>query len=139
MENITEPRPSLRATAHCINLQVPEQVHLLCKLLDVELSGVLQRFINDLGHDLYGTNGSSERWQAIDYFMESGYGLHYYNEHDIHQMFYELEQLRNRWAGGDQAAENNYAAYRVRYLMQWYWAWLEKRRPGTMTQALELL
>jgi len=49
MDNITEARPSLRATAHCINLQVPEQVHLLCKLLGVELSGVLQRFINDPG------------------------------------------------------------------------------------------
>ncbi|WP_212003251.1 hypothetical protein [Chitinophaga sp. HK235] len=59
-------------------LQVPEQVRLLCELLDAYLSRVLQVFINDLGHDLYGTNGSNERWMAIDYFTHCGYGLHLY-------------------------------------------------------------
>lgn len=134
-----ENKPRLRSSEHCYSLQVPEQVHLLCKLLDLDLCGVLQRFINDLGHDLYGTHGSSERWMAIDYFKQCGYGLHLYEEDDIHKMFYELEQLRNRWKGGSQSAETAYTAYRQRYLICWFRSWADKRSPGSITQALESL
>src|SRR5688572_26224148 len=100
-------------------LQVPEEVRLLCQLLDVDLSRVLQAFINDLGHELYGVNGSNERWQAIEYFMNCRYGLHQFKDDELHQMFYELEQLRNRWRTGSQAAEKTYRAYRDRYLSCW--------------------
>ena len=102
-------------------LQVPEQVRLLCELLDVDLSRVLQVFINDLGHDL------------------CGYGLHLFEDDELHQMFYELEQLRNRWCNGSQEAERKYAVYREKYLSCWFNTWQIKRCPGTMTQALEML
>ena len=120
-------------------LQVPEQVRLLCELLDVDLSRVLQVFINDLGHDLYGANSSNERWMAIDYFTHCGYGLHLFEDDELHQMFYELEQLRNRWCNGSQEAERKYAVYREKYLSCWFNTWQIKRCPGTMTQALEML
>ncbi len=135
MENKTQ----LQRGEESYALQVPEQVHLLCELLDVDLSRVLQVFINDLGHDLYGGNGSNERWMAIDYFMNCGYGLHLFENEELHQMFYELEQLRNRWCNGSQEAEKKDAAYRDKFLSCWFNTWLKKRSPGTMTQALELL
>lgn len=61
-----------------IELNIPQQLQMLCELLETTPQKVLQSFIDDVSLEA-GSNGSDERRMAVEYFMRVGYGMHRYD------------------------------------------------------------
>jgi len=107
-----------------IELQIPEQLKLLCELLDTTPQAVLQTFINDVSLAV-NSSGSDERSQATGYFMRCGHGMHRYEYEQVEQMFDGLNWLR--W----QQYEKKGAAFRKlqkQFLQAWFNEWKAKQK-----------
>jgi hypothetical protein len=107
-----------------ITLNVPEQLQMLCGLLDTTPQQILQGFINDMSLEV-GSNGSDERRIAVEYFLRCGYGTHRYDYEEIELMFDGLNWLR--W----QQYEKKGAAFKAlqkKFLKQWFNEWKAKQK-----------
>lgn len=107
-----------------IELQIPRQLELLCKLLETTPQQVLQAFINNVSLEV-NSSGSDERWMAVEYFMRVGYGMHRYEYEELEQMFDGLNWLR--W----QQYEKKGAAFKTlqkEFLKEWFNEWKAKQK-----------
>ena len=105
-----------------IELNIPQQLQMLCELLETTPQAVLQGFINDLSLEV-NSSGSDERRMAVEYFMRVGYGTHRYEWEQVEQMFDGLNWLRRQWAGNDAEKEKQYQQQRKAFLKQWFKEW----------------
>jgi hypothetical protein len=105
-----------------IELEIPQQLQMLCELLETTPQAVLQAFINDVSLEV-NSSGSDEREQAVSYFMRCGHGMHRYGFDEVEQMFDGLNWLR--W----QQYEKKGAAFKAlqkQFLNEWYAEWKAK-------------
>lgn len=109
-----------------IELNIPQQLQMLCELLETTPQQILQGFINDMSLEA-GSNGSDERRMAVEYFMRCGYGMHRYEFEEVEQMFDGLNWLR--W----QQYEKKGAAFKAlqkQFLKEWFNEWQAKMKSG---------
>ena len=107
-----------------IELNIPQQLQMLCELLETTPQQVLQVFINDVSLEV-NSSGSDERSQATCYFMRCGYGMHRYEFDQVEQMFDGLNWLR--W----QQYEKKGAAFKAlqkQFLKEWSAEWKAKMK-----------
>jgi len=107
-----------------ITLAIPEQLAMLCELLETTPAQVLQSFINDVSLEV-NSSGSDEGEQATSYFMRCGHGMHRYDFEQVEQMFEGLNWLR--W----QQYEKRGAAFKAlqsQFLKEWFAEWKSKQR-----------
>jgi len=109
-----------------IEVNIPQQLQMLCELLETTPPQVLQSFIGDLSLEVHGSNGSDERRMAVEYFMRVGYGMHRYEFDQVEQMFDGLNWLRCQWPGNDAEKEKQYLQERRKFLKQWLKEWKAK-------------
>lgn len=112
-----------------ITLNVPEQLQMLCELLETTPQQILQGFINDMSLEV-GSNGGDERRMAVEYFLRVGYGTHRYEWEQIETMFDGLNWIRWQWPGNDTEKEKQYQRQRRAFLKQWFREWKAKMKPG---------
>jgi len=102
-----------------IGLEIPQQLQMLCELLETTPQAILQAFINDVSLEV-NSSGSDERRMAVEYFMRCGYGMHRYEFEEVEQMFDGLNWLR--W----QQYEKKGAAFKAlqkQFLKEWFKEW----------------
>jgi len=107
-----------------ITLEIPEQLTMLCELLETTPQAVLQAFVNDVSLEV-NSSGSDEREQATSYFMRCGHGMHRYSFEQVEQMFEGLNWLR--W----QQYEKKGAAFNAlhrQFLKDWFAEWKTKQK-----------
>jgi hypothetical protein len=107
-----------------IELNIPQQLQMLCELLETTPQKILQGFIDDVSLEA-GSNGSDERRMAVEYFMRVGYGMHRYEFDEVEQMFDGLNWLR--W----QQYEKKGAAFKKlqqQFLKEWFNEWKTKMK-----------
>lgn len=107
-----------------IELQIPEQLRLLCQLLETTPQAILQAFINDVSLEV-NSSGGDEREQAVSYFMRCGHGMHRYDYEQVETMFDGLNWLR--W----QQYEKKGAAFKKlqhEFLKEWFAKWETERK-----------
>ena len=107
--------------------QIPEQLEMICDLLETTVQQILQAFINDLSHEI-NSSGSDERRMAWEYFMRVGYGMHRYDFDQVEQMFEEVNTLRFQWPGNDAEKEKEYRKQRKLFLKEWHKQWKSKAK-----------
>jgi len=108
-----------------IELKIPQQLQMLCELLETTPQAVLQAFINDVSLEV-NSSGSDERSEATGYFMRCGYGMHRYEFDQVEQMFDGLNWLRWQWHGNDEEKKKQYQQQRKTFLKQWFKEWKVK-------------
>ena len=110
-----------------ITLEIPEQLDLLCQLLEIAPEQVIQGFINDVSMST-GSNGSDERFMSADYFLRCGYGMHIFDYQQQEQMLNELNTIRYNFYlfGNKQMAA--YKRYRRKEIKDWYQRWNKIKR-----------
>jgi hypothetical protein len=107
-----------------IELQIPQQLEMLCELLETTPQQILQTFVNDVSLEV-NSSGSDEREQAVSYFMRCGHGMHRYEFDEVEQMFDGLNWLR--W----QQYEKKGAAFKAlqnQFLKEWFNEWKAKMK-----------
>lgn len=96
---------------------------MLCETLDITPQQVLQDFADNLSLDYRYTSGSDEREMAIAYFMRCGYGMPFFEYHEVESMFYELETIRWNYISYRNGLDKKYIEYRKKeyekLLKQW--------------------
>jgi len=76
----------------------------MCKLTDVTPDTVIDRFMNDLGQEIWKRReNDAVRQTLVDYFVLCGYGQKWYTEQEIRQMFRELDAIGSLWPENDPA------------------------------------
>ncbi len=111
---------------HTIELNIPQQLQMLCDLLETTPQAILQTFINDVSLEV-NSSGSDEREQAVSYFMRCGYGMHRYEFGQVQQMFDGLNWVR--FLQYEKRGET-YEMARQAFLKDWFKEWQEAQRPG---------
>jgi len=106
-----------------IELEIPQQLTLLCELLEITPQQILQGFVNDLSYEVHGSNGSDERRMAGEYFLRVGYGMDGYEWEQVEQMLLELDNLRKEWPGNSAEKEKEYQQTCRKYLDNWFKEW----------------
>ncbi len=109
-----------------ITFEIPDQLQLLCDLLDTTPGEILQGFINDVSLSV-NSGGSDERRMAVAYFKRVGYGMHRYEWEDIENMFDGLDWLRWQQYEKQGAA---FAALQQQFLKEWFTEWKAKMKSG---------
>ncbi len=107
-----------------MELKIPKQMELLCELLEITPTQLLQNFMDDVSLEV-GSSGSDERRMAVEYFMRVGYGMHLYEYSEVEEMFDGLNWLRY------QQYENKgtkYQALQKKFLKEWFTKWQAKRK-----------
>lgn len=105
---------------------LPVQFLLLCRLLQVEPRKVLYQFMCNLAHESYA-NGTEQKIAAKDYFMSCGYGLELYTDHEIEEIFDELDNIAALWPEGAPAKLLNlHTGWMNKYYRYWYKKWFWK-------------
>jgi len=112
-----------------MQVNIPEQLRLLCELLGTTPAQVMQGFINDVSQEV-NSNGSDERLLAVDYFLRVGYGMPQYEHEEVQRMFHDLNRLRWQWPGNDPQQQSKYQRQRKRFLKHWYNEWKSKCKSG---------
>jgi hypothetical protein len=107
-----------------IELNIPQQLQMLCELLETTPAQVLQSFINDVSLEV-NSSGSDEREQATSYFIRCGHGSHRYDYEQLETMFAGLNWLRY------QQYEKRGAAFKKlqdKFLKEWFAEWKAKQK-----------
>ncbi|MBS1597311.1 MAG: hypothetical protein JST75_03740 [Bacteroidetes bacterium] len=116
---------------HCnVGLTIPAPFLLLCKLMDVQPETLLNDFMDNLS--CASRNRDSRDYakeKLIDYFIEHGYGQHYYSVQDIRQMFREMDAVGLLFPkDGDDEMIDIYSAWREKNYEYWFNKWFIKPR-----------
>jgi hypothetical protein len=109
-----------------ITLNVPEQLQMLCELLETTPEQILQAFINDVSLEV-NSSGGDERRMAVEYFMRCSYGMHRYEFEEIEQMFDGLNWLR--WQQYEKKGKA-FKALQIQFLKEWFNEWKAKMKSG---------
>jgi hypothetical protein len=107
---------------------MPVQFHLLCKLMEVEPRQVIYDFMCNAGMEGYGL-GDKQRATAMEYFINCGYGQHFYSEDDIRKIFKEMESIGSLFPNnGKSKLITIHSSWRKKYYKYWYRKWFLKVR-----------
>ncbi|WP_256009590.1 hypothetical protein [Desertivirga xinjiangensis] len=83
-----------------LDLLVPSNLKMLCRLLDLKLETLLKDFMWRLSYMV--ASGTDEQCQAArDYFLSCGYGKNFYSEKQLQQIFRELDAKKQFWPDVD--------------------------------------
>lgn len=114
-----------------LQLAIPQQLLLLCKLMDVTPRQLLADFMQSLAGENPDHNiRNSAKEKLMDYFLEQRYGQEKYSREHIIDIFRELNAVTLLYPSG---AENSFidfhAQWRERYQAFWFNKWMGKVRP----------
>lgn len=113
-----------------IRFTLPWQFVYLCKLAEVPPDEVLDRFMNDLGHESWKRReNDAVREVLVNYFILCGYGQQWYSEQDVRQMFKELDAIGSLWPrDAKMKLIDLHAKWRNKYQRYWFRKWFRKPR-----------
>ncbi|MBS1598418.1 MAG: hypothetical protein JST75_09330 [Bacteroidetes bacterium] len=113
-----------------VRLDQPIQFMLICKLLQTEPMKILHDFmVNSSGDSWRRSDDDEQRSKAVEYFIQCGYGQHYYSEQDIRRMFEELHAIGSLWPETDEESViDMHAKWREKYYQYWFNKWNGKIR-----------
>lgn len=117
------------------NLQIiiPQQFLLLCKLVDITPRQVLADFMENLGGE--GLNrplADTSREKLMDYFLEQRYGQDRFGRAEILNIFRELNAISMLYPlGASNSFIDFHAQWREGYQTYWFKKWLEKAKKQT--------
>ena len=116
----------LLKTRHSARIRIPEQLQILCDILDITPKYLLECFAQDV--TLEGVaeekGGYDQCKDAISYFMNCTERYTRHSQQQTQDMFEELIALRKQWPGdNDQEKEKRYRIYRKAFLKMWYKKW----------------
>src|SRR5690606_8981662 len=101
---------------------------LLCKLAEVEPQKVLYDFMCNAGMESYGL-GDTQRNAAMEYFIQCGYGQHYYTLEDMRKMMKELESISGLFPYNCKTKLLDlHSSWRKEYFRFWFRKWFRKYR-----------
>ncbi|WP_017733036.1 hypothetical protein [Nafulsella turpanensis] len=109
-------------------LQLPCQLMMLCKILEVEPDQLIYDFLSTLAAESFGRKGETRKLLQ-DYFILCGYGQQHYTEADIRKMMEELQAIGTLWPeGAGRKVVDKHTRWRNMYHRYWYRKWYYKMR-----------
>ena len=114
-----------------ITLEIPQQLEMLCNLLETTPERVIQGFIDDVSLS-QRSNGSDERMMATDYLLRCGYGMQYFDYEQQQEMLEGLNQIRYDFYlfGNDQKAAYNRHVQKELKIWQSKWVKSKEQKGG---------
>ena len=107
---------------------LPYQFLLLCRLTDVTPELVLIDFMDNLSCGSWHREGRDKgKEKLIDYFIEQGYGQHYYSSESIRTIFKEMDAIGMLWPGdAKMKLIDLHTSWRNKYHRYWFKKWFRK-------------
>ena len=108
----------------------PQPFLLLCKLLEVTPEQLIIDFIDNLSCSNWKRSGRDDaKSHLVNYFIEHGYGQHFYTKEDICSIFREMDAAGMVWPeNGSMKLLELSAHWRNRYQKYWFKQWFRKTR-----------
>ena len=136
MKEKQPPKPAAQPDPYSrfqtLQLILPAQFVLLCKLVRVPPRRVLMHFMINTGREHYAGWDDRTRMYVMDYFIRCGYGQDHYSQDDLLQLFRELEAIAMLWPHeGDLAQMREYGQWRRKYRQYWFKKWQARGRQGS--------
>lgn len=104
---------------------LPYQFLLLCKLIDTPPRQLLLDFMDNLSCGSWKREGREKaKEKLIEYFLEHGYGQHYYSAEDLRTIFREMDAVGLLFPSDDSKMIETYASWRERHHRYWFQKWL---------------
>jgi hypothetical protein len=116
-----------------LRLAIPQQLLLLCKLMDVTPRQLIADFMENLaGESLNRETANSAREKLTEYFVEQRYGGDRYSHEQIIAIFRELNAISMLYPlHADNSFVDFHAQWRERYQAFWFDKWMEKAKMQT--------
>jgi hypothetical protein len=113
-----------------LNILLPYQLLLLCKLWDTAPEDLITDFLDNLSHSSWKREGRDfAKQKLVEYALLSGYGKEFYTEDEILQIFKELDAIGILFpASAGDAVLTKYVAFRDAYQDHWFGKWYYKKR-----------
>jgi hypothetical protein len=130
-KQIKNKKPWKGADVLQLNLRIPSEVVMLCKLMNTRPHDVVQAFLSCLAVEKDKDNPEEAKQACADFFIHYGFGNSYYSKDEIRQMFAELGKVN------DLMPENpsmkfldQHCSWERKYNKQWFksWFWRIRRR-----------
>lgn len=111
-----------------LKIHLPYQFLLLCKLVNVTPRQMVIDFMNNLSCGSWNRRGRDKiRETLIEYFQLHGYGLEYFSEEQLKEIFKELNAQGLLYPHDcDDKTLEIHVAWRDEYYKFWFQKWFEK-------------
>ncbi|WP_152269070.1 hypothetical protein [Agriterribacter humi] len=112
------------------NLTLPYPFLLLCRLMDITPEQMVRDFMDNLSCGSWNRQGRDKaKEHLINYFIEHGYGQHYYKEDDVREIFKEMDAIGLLFPNnGNSKMVDLYAKWRDKHQTYWFKQWFRKPR-----------
>ena len=108
---------------------LPYQFLLLCKLVDAPPRELLLDFMDNLSCGSWKREDREKaKEKLIDYFLEHGYGQHYYTPENLRTLFREMDAAGLLFPTNDSEMIDIYAKWRESHHKYWFKKWFGKHR-----------
>jgi hypothetical protein len=111
-----------------LQLVIPQQLLLLCKLTEVTPRELVADFMQILaGEILDRQNTNSAKEKLMDYFLEQRYGQDKFSRDQLIEIFHELNAITLLYPfGAENAFVDFHAQWREQYQAFWFNKWIQK-------------
>jgi hypothetical protein len=116
-----------------LQIMIPQQLLLLCKLADVTPRQVIADFMENLaGESLHRGPADTSQEKLMDYFLERRYGHDRYSRAEMLNIFRELNAISMLYPwGADNSFVDFHAQWREGYQAYWFDKWMQKAKRQT--------
>jgi hypothetical protein len=117
------------AQYHTEKIRIPQQLLLICKVLDIPPMDLIDDFLNNAALAAWKREGKdAAREKTIDYLIACGYGQEYYSEEERKQILKEADAQGMLWPkDADMELFDLAVVWREKYHKYWFNKWFCKR------------
>jgi len=106
-----------------LELIIPEEVLMICRLLDLTPKALVEEFLDDLSKG-YSVTGESESNHLSEYFLRKDFGEIKFSVENIWLMLVELNAIHGLWPkGANTEFMEFHSQWRSKYLQYWFQKW----------------